>query len=196
MTRPSESRFLAGALNPRPKSRLRKADLEALAEEAEAEAKSLTGWNRIPTPLSNPGHRLSSDPHYSTLLPDPLSKSELEAVPEQLEVWATYPGRPTEFLTAHRVSPMTLFGLSWGVFPTELQTEFAKAETLRLAQRTAWNALLEGARRVEIRPYSRKAASSRFSAGPVIHGRPYVLTSLADSVIDGEPLDKSIESDL
>lgn len=190
MSRPDLSRFLARALDPAPRNRLRDVDYRALAEVAASE--ECPREDRPPADLPH-WDRWTEDlrPHYSTLLTEPL---DVEAVAERLEVWALI-GRKTELRSTHRVSPKKLFGLSYSQFPTEYQVEYARSETLRIAQRAGWDALLDGASRVEIRSYRRKAPSGRRDTGIVIHGLVGVLKSVHDSLIDGEPQPESIEAD-
>lgn len=72
----------------------------------------------------------------------------------------------------------------------------AESETLRLAQRSGHEALKRGARIVEIRSYRRKAATSRFTPGPVVHGLMGTLKSLDDLLIAGEPSEAAEAADL
>jgi hypothetical protein len=195
MSRPNTSRFLTGALNPGPRNRLRKPDHEALEELRKVESEKPTLNSRFPVDLPHwDTWTEDTAPPWWSLLPEPLGDGELEAVPERLEVWALV-GRKTVRKSIHRVAPKTLFGLSWSEFPTEYQVEFARSETLRIAQRAAWDAILDGASRVEIRSYRRKAASSRFEPGISIHGLVGVLKSVTDSLIDGEPSVESLAAD-
>ena len=196
MARPSEMAFLTRALDPAPRGKLREADRKALAE-VRAEESACGNWNRIPTPLPAPGYRLSTDPHYSTLLPEkPLPDELLDPVAERLQVWALFPGRPTELVAEHRVSAKRLYDLPKGSLPRDWQIAMAESETLRLAQRSGHEALKRGARIVEIRSYRRKAASSRFVAGPVVHGLKGTLKSLDDLLIAGEPSEAAEAADL
>ena len=196
MARPSEMAFLARALDPAPRGKLREADRKALAE-VRAEESACGNWNRIPTPLPAPGYRLSTDPHYSTLLPEkPLPDELLDPVAERLQVWALFPGRESELVAEHRVSAKRLYDLPKGSLPRDWQIAFAESETLRLAQRSGHEALKRGARIVEIRSYRRKAATSRFTPGPVVHGLMGTLKSLDDLLIAGEPSEAAEAADL
>jgi hypothetical protein len=195
VSRPSEMSFLTRALNPVPRGRLRDSDRKALAE-VRAEEDVPGNWNKFPDPLPAPGYRLSTDPHYSTLLPEPLPDEDLEPVSERLQVWALYPGKRLKMVSEHRVSPRRLYDLPKGTLPLDWQIAMAESETLRLAQCAAYVALDMGATRVEIRSYRRKAATSRFVAGPVIHGLKGILKSQADILIAGEPTEAAIAADL
>jgi hypothetical protein len=198
MSKPSEMSFLSRALNPAPRGKFRASDREALAEVREDEVvlpgkdPVFAGWDRLrpaPRPLLH-----VERPHWSEGLGEPLDDEDLKAIPERLEVWVLL-NRQSALRSTHRVGPKKLFDLKWSDFPSEYQLEVAKSETLKCAQKAALEALLEGATRVEIRSYRRKAASSRFEPGPVIHGLVGVLKSKDDILIEGEPSEAALQAD-
>lgn len=197
MPKPDLNGVLRGALNPRPRNPLSRADHEALAEVAASDSGKPTLNSRFPVAMPHWDHWVrETRPDYRELLPDvaPMSFVDMRGVSERLDVYALI-GRETVLRASHRVSSKALFGLTAAQFPTEYMIEYAKSETLRIAQRSAWAALLDGATRVEIRSYRRKAASSRYRLGPVVHGLVGVYTSVTDSLIDGEPTEESIAAD-
>jgi hypothetical protein len=195
MSPPNLSRFLTGALNPGPKNRLRKPDHEALDELLEEESGKPTLNSRFPVDLPHwDSWSRDTRPAWWSLLPEPLGDGDLETIPERLEVWALVDGQ-TVRKSIHRVSPKALFGLGWSEFPSEYQVEYARSETLRIAQRAARDLILAGSPRVEIRSYRRKAASSRFEPGISVHGLVGVLKNLDDSLIDGEPTIEALAND-
>lgn len=195
MTKPNTSRFLAGALNPPARSKLRKRDRKALEEVFEdenvtSEARAPRVWEKEPF-VHDPDRE-----HWSKVLGEPLDEKALEAVATQLEVWVLDGAGKTKLLSVHRVSPKKYFGLTYSQFPSEDQRIFCEEETKRIAQRVGWDCLLNGARRVDIRSYRRKGASSRFHAGPAIHDWVATMKSLNEEPwILGEPTERAIEID-
>jgi hypothetical protein len=198
---PNTSRILANALNPPERSRLRAKDRDALAEVLAEEEARATLNSRFPVEFSRPEYRHVDRPHWSTRLPDEIDSKLRAAIPTRYDVWVFDRKGGTKLRSSHRVGPKKLFDLKYTARPTPEQIEYADSESLRCAQRAAYEALIEGADRVEIRTYRRKESSSRFSVGPVLHGLVRTVagtaaaTSILDSWIDGEPTEKSLSID-
>lgn len=195
---PNTSRFLNGALNPPERGKLRARDHEAL-DEVRVLDEALPTWNvREAVELPRPGYRLDTRPVVD--LGEPLDPKKLEAIATRFEVWE-FTGRRSKLRSVHRVGPKSLFGLKWSERPTEYQREVAEAESLRCAQRAAYEAFLDGATRVELKTYRRKEATSRFTPGLVVTGIVRTMDgkrsamNVTDSWILGEPSEEALVID-
>lgn len=195
MSRPNTNAFLRAALNPPDRGKFRARDFEALAE-VEAEDESLRPKLREPVIWPTPRFEHVDRPHYSTLLPEPLDEDSLKAEPTFYEVWVLDAKGKSSIRSRHRVAPKTYFGLSWSEFPDFDQLAFADEQSRLCAQRAGYEYLLEGARRVDIRSYRRKASSSRFQAGPVETNWVATMKNVGEKPwLFGEPTEKALEID-
>lgn len=196
MSAPNLGAFLSGALNPPERGRRRKVDLKALLEvELEDEALRPVDRPRVLPPVIPFVHDPDRE-HWAKNLPPVLTDDELRAIPTEYEVWILPPKGKAFLSSRHRVGPKSLFGLKWSERPNDYQREIADLESRLVAQRAGWDALLEGARRVDVRSYRRKEATSRFTPGPVVTNWVATMKSLSEEPwVLGEPSEKALKVD-